>query len=175
MSAEQNELNLLLQNGVKLTLRYREKEPLTWRFWRKRKIINKTIQLTFKEPTLAVLDRVRLELLEIDFNEKRLNNKNADVVLEEGKRIAYGSCRNMARLIAIFALGESLWKFSDNTFVEDSEELERLTAIILQSVQPSVMEQLITCLTSLSNIGSFINSIRLISAVGTTTAQNRIE
>lgn len=174
MNAEQNELNLLLQKGVQITLRYRATEqPSLWRFWRQPREVTKTKVLVFREPTLATLDRVRLELLQIEFDEKRLNNKNPDIVMEEGKRIAYGSCRNMARLIAIFALGENLWNHSGNIFVEDSERLEELTAIIMQSMQPSVMEQLITCLTSLSNIGSFINSIRLISALGLT--QNRIE
>lgn len=154
-------------------MNYKEKEPFTWRFWQRRRIVDKTITLTFREPTLAVLDRARLELLQIEFDEKKLNNKNPDVILEEGKRIAYGSCRNMARLIAVFALGERLFIFSGNSFEEDSARLEELTAIIMQSMQPSVMEQLVTCLTSLSNIGSFIRSIRLISALGLT--QNRIE
>lgn len=168
------ELELLLNRGVTLTLSYKELEPRKpWRFWRKRQLVDKSITLTFKEPTLAVLDRVSLEIENLQFNEKRLLSADMEVVIDEGKRIAYGSARTLARIAAIFALGEKLFIKRDRTFFEDEKELDRLAEIIMNSLEPSKLEKLISCLTSLSNIASFINSIRLIAAVRTT--QNLVE
>lgn len=173
MNQEVNELNLLLNRGVQVTLRYKEDTRKSWQFWRKKSIKTTERKLVFKEPTLAVLDRVSLEILNLDFDEKKILSDKSSVVIEEGRRIAYKSCKTLARIIAIFALGENLFVNSKNGIEEDSQELEKLTKIILLCIEPSKMEKLISCLTSLSNIVSFINSIRLLTAARTT--RSRIE
>lgn len=171
---ENNELCLLLRRGVTITLRYKQQiKRKFWQFWLRNATEEKTEKLTFREPTLAVLDRVSLEVLNLDYDEKKILSDDSAVVMDEGKRVAYCSIKTLARIIAIFALGERLFVNSDNVIDEDTEELERLTKIVMLGLEPSKMEKLISCLTSLSNIVSFINSIRLLTAARTT--RNRIE
>lgn len=173
-SQEKTELNLLLQKGVSLELEYKEIiSPRLWQFWKRKKTEIKKITLVFREPTLAVLDRVSLEIQNLDFDEKRLMSENVDVVMREGKRIAFKAIKPLARIIAIFALREKLFIRQNRTYIEDTAALDKLTQIIIYALEPSKIEQLISCLTSLSNIAGFLNSIRLLAALRTT--QSRIE
>lgn len=165
---EENELNLLLHKGVNIRIPYTESKPRRfWQFWKRRKTERKTRNLEFQEPTLAVLDRVSLEIVKLNIDEEQLSDKDKAVAIAQN--IAYTQSRRMARIIAIFALGENLFlRQSNGTYKEDEAALKDLTNIVLNGVRPSQMEQLFVVLTSLSNIGSFLSSIRLMCATRTT-------
>jgi hypothetical protein len=169
---EQNELNLLLQKGVNINIPYYELSPRKWwQFWKRPKREIKYRRIEFQEPTLAVLDRVSLEIVKLDIDEQQLTGENAVSIAQ---KIAYSQSRRMARIIAIFALGENiLIRQSNGTYKEDEHALRDLTNIVVNGIKPSQMEQLFVVLTSLSNIGSFLSSIRLMCAARTT--RERIE
>jgi len=165
---EENELNLLLHKGVNIRIPYSETTPRRfWQFWKRRKPEHKIKHIEFQEPTLAILDRVSLEIVKLNIDEEQLNTKDKAVAIAQ--KIAYTQSKRMARIIAIFALGENLFlRQSNGTYKEDEAALKDLTNIVLNGVRPSQMEQLFVVLTSLSNIGSFLSSIRLMCATRTT-------
>ena len=110
-------------------------------------------------------------------DEKRLTAGGTET-LAEAKRIAKDNAARMARIIAIAVLGEDyhvtevcaggrVKKYNDDT------ELDRLTALFFHTIKPSKLVGLSEAVTSVSNLGDFINSMRLMS--GARTTQPRTE
>ena len=87
----------------------------------------------------------------------------------------------MARVVAIAVLGEDYYVTEVNRFgkvkkYNDDKELDRLTALFFHSVKPSVLVGLVAMITGMSNLGDFINSMRLLSGARTATPRKeRIE
>ena len=164
---EKNELNVLLDRGFTIEIQHQEKTRA--RHWWQRvfglkQYAMKTEKFTFKEPTLAVLDRVSLEYMELE--------QAADDIAKFGesvaKRVAYKQADTMARIIAIFALGENIF---NPDFSENTDEFNRVSGIMAHAFTPSKMVQIVGVLSTLSNIPAFLNTIQLI---GTTRTSNRI-
>lgn len=155
---EKNELEVLLDKGFTIKITYTE--PIKSLF--RTKYIEKSETITFKEPTLAVLDRVSLEYMELEQCAEDIAKFGESVA----KRVAYKQAMTMARIIAIFALGEKIFKpdFSENT-----QEFNRLTKIISHICKPSAMVQIVSKLSTLSNIPAFLNTIKLIGTTRTTS------
>ena len=130
-----------------------------------------------QEPTLSVLDRLSAIWVEMGLDEKRLTAGGTET-LAEAKRIAKDNAARMARIIAIAVLGEDyhvtevcaggrVKKYNDD------KELDRLTALFFHTIKPSKLVGLSEAVTSVSNLGDFINSMRLMS--GARTTQPRTE
>lgn len=166
---ETNELEVLLDRGFTIELKYKISRFPSWLtslFWVLRhSVVEKSEKFTFKEPTLAVLDRVSLEYMDLE--------QSADDIAKYGesvaKRVAYRQAATMARIIAIFALGEKIF---NPDYSENTREFRRVSDLMLHAFTPSKMVKLVGILSTLSNIPAFLNTIRLI---GTTRTSSRIE
>lgn len=171
IQAEKAEINRLIQNGLSFQI----DRKLTKRGLFGKKQSNETQAFTMYEPTLAVLDRLAKEQLELDADEKELMSGNGQ---NEARRLAAKHAKRMARIVAIAVLGEDLFiperVGGMNRYQEDSKSLRKLTALFENSLRPSKLIQLVHLINTMSNLGDFCNSIRLMS-VNRTTMPDRIE
>ena len=113
----------------------------------------------------------------MEVNEDRLTAGGTET-LAEAKRIAKDNAARMARIIAIAVLGEDYHVTEVGTGgrirkYNDDKELDRLTALFFHNIKPSKLVGLSEAITSVSNLGDFINSMRLQS--GARTTQPRTE
>lgn len=176
---EREELNILVKQGVRFSITYkvrRRNKGLKGLFQRPQV---KTVKEDFEiqEPTLSVLDRLSAIWVEMGLDESQLSAGGMET-LAEAKRIAKDNAGRMARIIAIAVLGEDyhVTEIGANGRVKrynDDKELERLTALFFHCIKPSKLVGLSEIVTSVSNLGDFINSMRLMS--GARTTQPRTE
>ena len=93
--------------------------------------------------------------------------------------IANKQARKTAEIVAIAVLGEDYFISTDRggwfTRKEDKEALRRLTSTFFHSLKPSELFTLAVLITNVSNLGDFINSIRLMSATRTSDPTHLIE
>jgi hypothetical protein len=163
LEAEKRELNLLINNGlsfeIEKTVKKRQKGFLG--FFKKRVRETEKMKFTIQEPTLYTLDRLSREQIEFSIDEKdfRLNGvaKVRGLVLDHSRRCA--------RIVAIAVLGNG-W--------EDRTRLQALENLFFKTIKPSKLMDLVRLINTMSNLGDFMNSIRLMSAVRT-TMPGRIE
>ena len=165
LELEREELNLLVKQGIKfsVTHKIRRHKKGVKGFFQRPEVITVKEDFEIQEPTLSVLDRLSAIWVEMGLDEKRLTAGGTET-LAEAKRIAKDNAARMARIIAIAVLGE---KYNDD------KELDRLTALFFHTIKPSKLVGLSEAVTSVSNLGDFINSMRLMS--GARTTQPRTE
>ncbi len=171
--AEKNELNILTGQGITFDLErviYKRKGVF-------RKAFKVKDKLTFKieEPTLSTLDRLSALQIDLDIDEKVLTGDNAIV---EAKKLTKKHSSKLARIVAIAVLGQDYIKAYQKggcvKYEFDDEKLNELTALFFHNIRPSKLLQLVVLINTISNLGDFCNSIRLLSAERT-TMPNRIE
>lgn len=121
------------------------------------------------EPTLATLDRLSALWVDMAIDETRLGQGD---YLSTAKRLAGQEARKLARVVAVAVLGERLYTLPGHR--EDTRELDRLTAEFFHALKPSELLNLGIAITTLSNLGDFINSIRLMSATRTTDPETNL-
>ena len=179
---EREELNLLVKQGIKfsVTHKVRRRKKGVKGFFQRPEVITEKEYFEIQEPTLSVLDRLSAIWVEMELDEDRLTAGGTGT-LAEAKRIAKANAGHMARIIAIAVLGEDyhvtevgaggrIRKYNDD------KELDRLTALFFHTIRPSKLVGLSEALTSVSNLGDFINSLRLMSGARTTRPRTeRIE
>lgn len=176
---EREELNLLVKQGIKFSVTHkvhRRKKGVKGLFQRP-EIVTVKEDFEIQEPTLSVLDRLSVIWVEMEVNEDRLTAGGTET-LAEAKRIAKDNAARMARIIAIAVLGEDYHVTEVGTGgrirkYNDDKELDRLTALFFHTIKPSKLVGLSEAITSVSNLGDFINSMRLQS--GARTTQPRTE
>ena len=176
---EREELNLLVKQGIKFSVTHkvhRRKKGVKGLFQRP-EIVTVKEDFEIQEPTLSVLDRLSAIWVETEVNEDRLTAGGTET-LAEAKRIAKDNAARMARIIAIAVLGEDYHVTEVGTGgrirkYNDDKELARLTALFFHTIKPSKLVGLSEAITSVSNLGDFINSMRLQS--GARTTQPRTE
>lgn len=155
---------------------YRRK-PGFFGFFRRREKITETKVYTIKEPTLSTLDRLSLLWLQMEIDETKLGD---DDYLSTAKKLASKEAAKLAEVVAVAVLGEDYYKatFDGTTYrrKEDKEALRNLTTLFYHTVKPSDLLTLAIIVTNVSNLGDFVNSIRLMSATRTSDpAATRIE
>lgn len=178
---EREELNLLIQRGVKfdVTTTVVQRKKGFKGFFMKPEIIEKTSSYEIHEPTLSVLDRLSDIWLDMALNEDVLQEGKA--IISEAKQLAKENAARMARIIAIAVLGESYHVTEVNHFgrvrkYNDDQELDRLTDIFFHTIKPSKLVALSATVTNMSNLGDFLASMRLMSGARTTQPRKeRIE
>ena len=161
LEQERSELNTLINKGV--TFEVQDCEVRTERvflFFKRRRVV--PVKRTFKidEPTLATLDRLSAEWIEFAIDEEGMQRAKT-MVREHAERCA--------RIIAIAVLGSSYTVAKPGRngtvrYVEDKAELNRLTRLFADTVKPSQLLQLCVLINAMSNLGDFMNSIRLMQA-----------
>ena len=174
LELEREELNLLVKQGIKfsVTHKIRRHKKGVKGFFQRPEVITVKEDFEIQEPTLSVLDRLSAIWVEMGLDEKRLTAGGTET-LAEAKRIAKDNAARMARIIAIAVLGEDYHAGGRVKKYNDDKELDRLTALFFHTIKPSKLVGLSEAVTSVSNLGDFINSMRLMS--GARTTQPRTE
>lgn len=169
--SEKSELNLLIEKGVQFEVereKYVRQEGFFGRFKKLIKV-TETLKFTINEPTLSVLDRIASEQIELKIDEKVMSSEAG---LQEAKKMAITHGRRLARILAICALGQNYRKTiqqgSQLIYSKDDERLDELTDLFFNHIKPSKLLQLVLLVNTISNLGDFTNSIRLMSAARTT-------
>lgn len=178
---EREELNLLIQRGVKfqVTRKVAKRRKGFKGFFMKAETVEETSVYEIHEPTLAVLDRISDIGLDMALDEGVLQEGKA--VIPEARRLAKQNAARMARIIAIAVLGEDyhiteIDRFGRIKRYNDDKELDRITDVFFHSIKPSKLAALSATVTSMSNLGDFLASMRLMSGARTTQpGKERIE
>jgi hypothetical protein len=178
LEAEQNELRLMIREGVTfdVALKYKRRKPGFWGWFKKRETVTENRVFKIQEPTLATLDRLSAIWVQLEIDETKLTDED---YLRTAKNIAASGTRKLAEIVAIAVLGEDYYIATDKggyfTRKEDKAALRRLTDTFAHALKPSELFQLAVLITNVSNLGDFINSIRLMSATRTSDPTHLIE
>lgn len=178
LEAEQNELRLMIQEGVTfdVEITHCQRKPGLFGVFRKKERVTEKKVFKIKEPTLSTLDRLSTLWLQMEIDETKL--KEADY-LNAAKKLANKEAHRLAEVVAIAVLGEDYYITTEKNGVykrtEDREALNNLTSLFMHSVKPSDLFTLAVLITNVSNLGDFINSIRLMSATRTSDPTHLIE
>lgn len=177
LETEKQELNLLVNRGVSFDLErtiYQRPKGLLGRF-KKRVPVKEKLKFTIQEPTLSTLDRISAESVELIIDEKVMSSNDG---LSEAKKLTKQHALRCAKIIALAVLGQDYMKAIQSgphvKYIPDDARLEELTLLFAENVQPSKLMQLTLVVNTISNLGDFMNSIRLMSGART-TIPNRIE
>lgn len=175
--AEVEELNKLINRGMSFMVERKAyvRQKGIFSFLKKRIKKTEYVQMVIQEPTLAVLNRMSLEQIELELDEEKMQGETWQ---NESSKLAHDHSLRMSRLVAIAVLGEDYFipvqHGSNFRYKEDIEKLDELTSLIAHGVKPSKLFQLAMYVSTMSNMGDFTNSIRLMSA-NRTTMPIRIE
>lgn len=177
LEQERRELNTIIGKGVSFEVKDVKFETKT-RFWGlvKKHIPHEvTRKFTIQEPTLSTLDRLSAEWVEFAIDEQELKKPES---MKAARTLAHFHARRAAKVVAIAALGEERLIpkpcKAGTIWVEDEKRLEELTDLFARKIKPSRLHQLYNIVNTMSNLGDFVNSIRLMS-IERTTVPNRIE
>lgn len=155
---------------------YRRK-PGVFGFFRRREKITETKVFKIKEPTLSTLDRLSYIWLQMEIDETKLNDED---YLRTARALANKEAAKLAEVVAVAVLGEDYYvaTYDGATYrrKEDKKALRDLTALFYHTLKPSELLTLAIIITNVSNLGDFVNSMRLMSAARTSDPEtNRIE
>ena len=150
LEREQSELRQMIGEGITFDVEvtYTRRKPGLLGFFRKREKITEKKVFRIQEPTLATLDRLSALWLQMSIDETKLSDEDYYDVTDKG--------------------GYLVRKPNEN-------RLARLTFLFLHTVTPSQLLTLAILITNVSNLGDFINSIRLMSATRTSDPTQLIE
>lgn len=178
LEAEQSELRLMIQEGITfdVDVTYTRRKPGLFGWFRKREKITEKKVFKIEEPTLATLDRLSAIWLKMNIDEAKLQESD---YLAQAKQLAAREARNLAEVVAVAVLGEDRYTLTDKggyyKRTENTKELKRFTSFFFHTVKPSELFTLAVLITNVSNLGDFINSIRLMSAARTSDPTHLIE
>lgn len=170
LTREQGELRQMINEGVTFDIEvtYRKRKPGLFGFFRKREQMKEKRVFRIAEPTLSTLDRLSMLWLEMTIDETKLSDAD---YLATAKQLANKEAKKLAKVVATAVLGEDYYDVTDKGgyFARKPNEkrLARLTSLFSHSVTPSQLLTLAILITNVSNLGDFINSIRLMSATRT--------
>lgn len=171
---ELDELHRLIGKGQTFTIRRVLMVRPSGIFGFLKKRIRKEEELTFeiKEGTLATLDRLSAESVQMVIDDNILTKKSGNAV-GESKKLAHDNAIRMAKYVALAVLGEDFTpaiQMPDGRvkYVEDTARLEELTQLFAHAIKPSDLFRLCVAINAVENLPDFINCIRLASASRTT-------
>lgn len=178
LEAEQSELRLMIQEGITfdVDVTYTRRKPGLFGWFSKREKVTEKKVFKIEEPTLATLDRLSAIWLKMQIDEAKLQDGD---YLTQAKQLAASEARNLAEVVAVAVLGEDRYTLTEKggyyKRTENTKELKRLTSFFFHTVKPSELFTLAVLITNVSNLGDFINSIRLMSAARTSDPTHLIE
>lgn len=158
-----NELIRLINQGFpfEITIHKKIKKPGILGYFQKKVATSEIRLFLIKEPTLATLDRIALESLDID-TEKFKDEENFNNYLKKTNRLHY---RKMAKIIAIACYDES-------KHVNETED--DLADLFFRSLKSSELYQIFEIIDIASNHTDFMNSTILVTAAQAQTAKTEI-
>lgn len=172
LEQERSELNTLIGRGVSFDVQDVEVQYKTylWGLFKKKVLVPITRKFKIEEPTLGTLDRLSSEWVEMAIDEEAI--KGDDGMLQARKMTRNHALR-CAKVIAIAVLGSDYLipkacKGGVVRYKPDTARLEELTDLFARQIKPSELYQLYVLISTMCNLGDFLNSIRLMSADRTT-------
>lgn len=175
---EMAELNRLIGRGLKFKVERVKMIRRPGFFGRFRRPVKKTETLEFElhEPTLAVLDRLGAEGLEMEIDENVMSSSDG---VSAARALTAKHAIRMARYVAIAVLGEDYTTPVDKgngviKYVEDRAKLKELTELFAHCIKPSQLYKLVIAINTIANMADFTNCIRLASS-NRTTIPDRIQ
>lgn len=176
---ERKEVNFLIQNGLPFTIKVKEKQvKKKYLFGLIKRYQLKEVERKFiiKEPTLAVLDRLSKEWIEMSIDESLLQSEN---VLNVSKKYVMRNIERASRVIALAVLGEDYFIChtvgNQISYKTNEKELQDLTNLFKQYIKPSDLYTIYEAINITSNLADFLTAIRLMSAERTTKPQRIAE
>ena len=176
---ERKEVNFLIQNGLPFTIKVKEKQvKKKYLFGLIKRYQLKEVERKFiiKEPTLAVLDRLSKEWIEMSIDESLLQSEN---VLNVSKKYVMRNIERASRVIALAVLGEDYFIChtvgNQISYKTNETELQDLTNLFKQYIKPSDLYTIYEAINITSNLADFLTAIRLMSAERTTKPQRIAE
>lgn len=170
-SAEKSELNILIQRGLAFDLErtiYKRKKGI-FGYFRELEKVTETLRFKIQEPTLSTLDRIASEQIDLFMDEKLMSSETG---MSEAKKLVEEHSERMAKIVAYAVLGQDYVKgIQEGSHIRygyDDAKLEELTDLFFHNIKPSKLFQLVVLINTMSNLGDFCNSIRLMSAARTT-------
>lgn len=168
---EKMELNRLISRGFFFNLErfvYVRRPGIPGLLGRRKKQ-SVTERYRVQEPTLAVLDLIAAEQIELVIDEKLMTSEDALCI---ARKLAKQHARRMAKIVALAVLGEDYIQATQVgarvKYEHDDKRLDELIDLFFSRIKPSRLTELVTMISAMSNLGDFTNSIRLISASRTT-------
>lgn len=171
LEQERAELNALIGKGVSFEVKDTEfdVEKRFLGIFKRYKPREVTRTFKIEEPTLATLDRISAETIELTIDEAAM--KSADS-MQRARSLAREHSIRCARVIAIAVLGEDrlipVHDKGGTRWVEDTKRLDELTSLFARKIKPSVLYKLYVLVNAMCNLGDFMNSIRLMQQERTT-------
>lgn len=172
LEQEQSELNVLINKGVDFDVEDYDIEikPKFFGLLKKRTIVKTNRKFKIEEPTLGTLDRLSAEQIEFSLDELSLKSKDG---MQIARTMVNKHSLRCAKLVAIAVLGSDYLipipgKNNVVRYKEDVKRLNELTSLFARQIKPSKLYQLCVLINAMSNLGDFLNSIRLMSADRTT-------
>ena len=177
LEQEREELNAMIGKGVTFDVKdvTFDVKKRFFGFLKKRTPKEVTRRFTIHEPTLATLDRLSAEWIELAIDDDAMKSNNG---MQIARTMAHNQSIRCAKVVAIAVLGEDRLipqpGKCGTRWVEDTKRLDELTNLFARTVKPSKLYQLVVLINTMCNLGDFLNSIRLMSTERT-TMPNRIE
>jgi len=172
LELERKELDLLIQRGVSFECKDVEFVTETHLFGLIKRKVKKDIVRKFEinEPTLGTLDRLSREWIELAIDEEKAKSSEA---MRHARTMAHRHSIRCCRIIALAVLDTDLLipkpgKGGNVVWVEDTKRLNELTNLFARNIKPSTQNQICVLINTMSNLGDFMNSIRLMLADRTT-------
>jgi len=174
LDIERDELNLLVQRGIKFDITIKARKPVKGikGFFCKKEFIEEIKTFEIHEPTLSVLDRLSEITVNMIIDKDDFTNESQDIIANARKTVKDNSLR-LARVVAIATLGENyhiteISKSGKVKRMNDDKEIERLTDLFFHSITPSKLAGIASLITNISNLADFISSMQLLSGARTT-------
>ena len=171
LTAERKELNLLIGRGITFNVKrtiFKRRPGLMGRLG-KRIPAEEVVSYRIQEPTLSTLDRMSALQVDLDINEEVMRS---DQALQEARHLTGEHSRRMARIVATAVMGQDYVQITQvggrTVYSNDDAGLEAITDVLFHGLAPSQLAELVMYINTISNLGDFCNSIRLMSAVRTT-------
>ena len=166
LEQERNELNVLINKGIEFEIEDTEWKAGKRFFGLVKKYVPVIVMKKFKiqQPTLGTLDRLSAEWIEMAIDEEKIKGDG----LKYAKAIAGLHSRRCARIIGLAVLNSDYIIPTPNGYKEDRKRLDELTDLYLRTIKPSKLYELTVYVNTISNLGDFVNSIRLMQSERTT-------
>lgn len=170
IDAQRRIVKTIIEKGTKFTVTYTEKvrQKGLFGFMKQKVSVERKEEFLLKEPTLGTLDRASEVWLRM--NTESVEKEGAEVIAE-GFKLANAHSRDMAECIAILVLGEAYYAVEGG----DDKEIERLTNLFYRAIKPSQCGEISLLINATCNLVDFVNSMRLMKMLTTTTPTKRIE
>ena len=178
LEEEQRELRHIIGEGITFSVEISvlRRKPGILGFLKKKSVVKEKLTYRIAEPTLSTLDRLSAIWLQMSLDEAKLNDKD---YLQTAKQLANQEAKRLAEVVAVAVLGEDYYDVTEKGGVynrkPNRKKLAELTTLFLHTLKPSELLSLAITITNVSNLGEFINSIRLMQASRTSDPTTLID